>query len=212
MSAMNDIAIISREEWLYRMFDKDRRVKEVSHMLNASRPVPKQRSNDHMERISGVKFSRSCHWRVRPHYELQGGLNNQIMTLSSSSSHGLGELSLQQQWFLIQELSLPAGAADSANCSSRLAANRVSALSVGRGAFTLGAPIDCATTLRLAEVQEFAPTFVSSELKQQPCDAGALKPLPTELLLAPPLMLSGRFPPQNAVISLDVHHHNPDCT
>ncbi|CAE7224817.1 ANAPC1, partial [Symbiodinium sp. CCMP2592] len=39
---------------------------------------------------------------------------------------------------------------------------------------------------------------------------GALRPLPTELLRIPPLNLSGRFPPQGGVQSLDPNHHKPE--
>ncbi|CAE8634644.1 unnamed protein product [Polarella glacialis] len=107
-------------EWLYRMFDRDRRAKEVARLLSSSRPV----------------------------------------TLRVLRRPEQTDLDFEQ------------------SKQSRLAqaAVRQAALCVGRGAFTLG----------------------------------AVRPLPTELLQTPPLVLSGRFPPQGGVQSLDPNHHKAE--
>eukprot|EP00930_Biecheleria_cincta_P046160 TRINITY_DN31841_c0_g1_i1.p1 TRINITY_DN31841_c0_g1~~TRINITY_DN31841_c0_g1_i1.p1 ORF type:complete len:1337 (-),score=254.77 TRINITY_DN31841_c0_g1_i1:28-4038(-) len=111
---------LESSEWLYRMFDKDRRAKEVARLLCSARPV----------------------------------------TLRVPRRAEQTDLDFEQAK------------------QSRLAqaAVRQAALCVGRGAFTLG----------------------------------AVRPLPTELLKTPPLVLSGRFPPQGGVQSLDPSHHKPE--
>eukprot|EP00931_Biecheleriopsis_adriatica_P048438 TRINITY_DN27985_c0_g1_i1.p1 TRINITY_DN27985_c0_g1~~TRINITY_DN27985_c0_g1_i1.p1 ORF type:complete len:2002 (+),score=397.11 TRINITY_DN27985_c0_g1_i1:758-6007(+) len=111
---------IESPEWLYRMFDRDQRAKEVARLLNSSKPVT-------------LRMVR------RP----------------EQSDHDFEQAK-----------------------QSRLAqaAVRQAAVCVGRGAFTLG----------------------------------AIRPLPTELLQTPMLVLSGRFPPQGGVQSLDPVHHKPE--
>merc|ERR1719333_1872801 len=95
------------------MFDRDRRMKEVAHLLSSAKPVT-------------LRLAR------RP----------------EQSDHDF-------EHFKQQRLAL--------------LANRQAALAVGRGALVLG----------------------------------AVRPLPTEVLSTPPLVLAGRFPPAPPVVSLD---------
>lgn len=119
-SSPSSVDPLESSDWLYRMFDRDRRAKEVARLLSSSRPAT-------------IRAPR------RP----------------EQSDH---DFELYKQSRLV------------------LAANRQAAICVGRGAFCLG----------------------------------AVQPLPTELLNAPPLALTGRFPPQTAVVSLDPTHHSAD--